>query len=228
MSIDLLIFDLDGVLVESEMLVARVLSERLAGIGIQADAGLIIRRFHYMPYPAITSRLAAEQGVTVPEGFVETLPDVYAAALTRELTATPGARETLGALRLPKCIASGSRPEGLRRKLELVGLLEFFDPHLFSAFDVPRPKPAPDVFDMAARSLGVAPARCLVVEDAVVGIEAALAAGMHAVGYCGGGHCHDGWDDRLRQAGAHQVLDDLRLLPAYLDGLNAGPVRVFP
>src|SRR3546814_17024254 len=93
MSIDLLIFDLDGVLVESEMLVARSLSEQLAGIGIRADAGLIIRRFHYVPYPVITSRLAAEQGITVPDGFVEALPDVYAAALNRELTAPPGARE---------------------------------------------------------------------------------------------------------------------------------------
>lgn len=221
MTIDLLIFDLDGVLVESEVLVARTLSERLSGIGIAVDADTIIRRFHYVPYPTITERLAVEQGVTVPDGFLDTLPDVYAAALTRDLVATPGAREALSALPLRKCIASGSRPEGLRRKLELVGFLDFFEPHLFSAFDAGQPKPAPDVFHMAARALGVEPARCLVVEDAVVGIEAARAAGMHALGYCGGGHCHDGWADALQAAGAHDVLHDLRLLPAYLQGLGA-------
>lgn len=221
MRVDLLIFDLDGVLVESEIVVASALSRMLAEIGIEISQQEIIRRFHYWPYQRITEHLAAEQGVSVPDGFMERLPEAHASALEK-LDAVSGAAAALEALGQPKCVASGSRPYGLKRKLELTGLLHHFGPRLYSAFELGRPKPAPDVFLLAARECGAEPANCLVIEDAVVGIKAARAAGMHALGFCGATHCHEGWAEGLTAAGAHAVIDDLGKLPAYIDRLIEG------
>lgn len=219
--VELLIFDLDGVLVESEIQVAAALCERLAAVDIVADVDLIIRRFHYMPHPLIAETLAAEQGRRVPSAFYHTVHEAYSAALGEHLCAVKGAHDALTRLALPKCIASGSRPEGLRRKLEIVGLLPFFEPHLFSAFEIGKPKPAPDIFLHAARRLGVSPDCCLVIEDAVVGIQAAKAAGMHALGFCGAAHCHEGWAEALTAAGADGILHELGELPAYVAELAA-------
>jgi HAD superfamily hydrolase (TIGR01509 family) len=220
MQVDLVIFDLDGVLVESEVILARTLSARLADIGIAITAEEIVRRFHYRPFPAIVETLAEEQGVSAPSAFIDALPAIYAEAIDHRLTAVAGAEEMLAALTLPKCVASGSRPDNLRRKLEIVGFLGHFGPHLYSAFEVARPKPAPDIFLHAAQRLATPPEHCLVVEDAVPGIAAARAAGMHALGFCGAGHCHDAWEETLRTAGADGILHDLTGLPAYIERLK--------
>ena len=220
---ELVIFDLDGVLVDSEIVMARLLTERLRTAGIAIDTPTLIRRFHYTPIETIPKRLGREQGVTVADDLVADLWEVYYRVLETELNAIAGAEETVAALGLPKCIASGSRPENLRWKLQHVGLLDHFEPALFSAFDVPHGKPAPDVFLHAAARMKARPESCLVIEDAVVGVQAARAAGMPVLGFAGGGHWYPGMEESLAAAGADAVLSDLRDLAGMIaDRVEAG------
>jgi HAD superfamily hydrolase (TIGR01509 family) len=122
------------------------------------------------------------------------------------LRAIPGVREVLASLPFARCVASRSTLVMLRRKLELTGLSAGFGENLFSAEMVARGKPAPDLFLYAAAEMSVAPARCVVVEDSAAGITAACAAGMTAIGFCGGGHCRPGHDHRLRACGAADIV----------------------
>jgi HAD superfamily hydrolase (TIGR01509 family) len=120
----------------------------------------------------------------------------------------------LTALPQRRCVASSSAPERLRHSLSLTGLLRCFEPHVFSATEVARGKPAPDLFLFAAASMQVAPVGCVVIEDSVPGVQAAVAAGMRAIGFTGGGHCRPGHAERLRAAGAAAVTDAMAALPA--------------
>ncbi|HZU89792.1 MAG TPA: HAD-IA family hydrolase, partial [Stellaceae bacterium] len=120
-------------------------------------------------------------------------------------------------LTLPVCVASSSLPAQLRLGLEVAGLLEFFEPHLFSATMVAHGKPAPDLFLYAAARMGAAPRHCLVVEDSLAGVTAARAAGMTALGFCGGSHCRPGHGERLLAGGAAHVIRDMRDLPAAIE-----------
>ena len=123
-------------------------------------------------------------------------------------------RRRCEALPQRRCVASSSAPERLRHSLSLAGLLHRFEPHIFSATQVARGKPAPDLFLFAAASMQRRPAACVVIEDSVPGVQAAVAAGMRVIGFTGGGHCRPGHAERLRAAGAAAVADDMRRLPA--------------
>jgi HAD superfamily hydrolase (TIGR01509 family) len=127
----------------------------------------------------------------------------------------PGVADLLAALGVPVCVASNGHLDRVRRRLDIAGLLAFFDPHVFSASQVPRGKPAPDLFLHAAARFGVPAAACTVVEDSTVGVMAAVAAGMPVVGFCGGGHCRDGHADRLRAAGAGEIFTRMPDLAGY-------------
>lgn len=127
-----------------------------------------------------------------------------------------GVEEALAALTCKVCVASSSSPERLRHSLSLVGLLRWFDPHIFSAAQVARGKPAPDLFLFAARQMGVEPHSCVVIEDSVPGVAGATAAGMRVIGFTGGSHCGPGHSVRLRSAGAFATLADLGELPGLL------------
>jgi beta-phosphoglucomutase-like phosphatase (HAD superfamily) len=121
----------------------------------------------------------------------------------------------LDSLAFKSCVASSGTPERLRHALSLVGLFARFDPHIFSATMVARGKPAPDLFLFAAHRMGVMPQRCLVVEDSVPGVAAAVEAGMTAIGFTGGSHCPPGHDSRLAKEGAALVIDRMaQLMPA--------------
>jgi HAD superfamily hydrolase (TIGR01509 family) len=127
----------------------------------------------------------------------------------------PGIEAVLDGLSSRMCVASSSSPERLRHTLGLVDLYRRFDPHVFSATMVARGKPAPDLFLHAAAQMGADPAGCVVIEDSVPGVTAAVAAGMTAIGFVGGGHCGTGHADRLRSAGAALVVETMtELLPA--------------
>ena len=135
-------------------------------------------------------------------------------AFDSELVATPGIDAALSAIKSPVCVASSSAPDRLRYTLSLVGLFTRFDPHIFSATQVQREKPAPDLFLFAAGQMEVEPSTCLIVEDSVAGVMAAVRAGMRVIGFAGGSHCGLGHAERLRQAGADQVITDFRdLMP---------------
>ena len=119
-----------------------------------------------------------------------------------ELRATTGIEAVLDALTGKVCVASSSTPDRLRHALGLVGLYERFAPHIFSAVQVRRGKPAPDLFLYAAARMDAEPAQCLVIEDSLAGVEAAVAAGMTAIGFIGGSHCRPGHAERLKALGA--------------------------
>lgn len=182
----LLICDLDGTLVDSEPIANRILAERLAALGVpltfeEADAA-----FTGLSLPLCFDLVRQRWGIEVPEGFDASLQDETFALLRRELKPMPGAAEALARIDGAKCVASSSEMSKIRLELDVAGLRPFFGDALFSARDVARPKPAPDVYLHTARAMGVMPADCAAVEDSAPGIAAALAAGMTVFGYRAG------------------------------------------
>jgi len=214
---DLIIFDCDGVLVDSELIACRVLSESLAEAGIDIAPDVIAERYVGLSAAAIFADIEARTGRRVPADFGERSRPRLEAAFAAGLEPMPGVVAALAALPVRTCVASSSSPARLRHSLTLAGLLDRFHPHIFSAEQVARGKPAPDLFLLAAARMGVPPERCRVVEDSLAGITAARAAGMVALGFTGGSHCWAGHGERLRGAGAWAVfarMDELAGLMA--------------
>jgi len=212
----LVIFDCDGVLIDSEVVACRIDAACLAELGIAITAEEVMDRYVGISLQGMLADLARRLDRTLPPELVETLRRRVLQAFDGELTAIAGVGATLSALRIPVCVASGSEPDRIRHSLSLVGLLHRFEPHVFSATQVAFGKPAPDLFLFAASSMGMPPARCLVIEDSLAGVQAARAAGMPVFGFTGGSHCRPGHADRLRETGAATVFDDMRHLPALL------------
>jgi HAD superfamily hydrolase (TIGR01509 family) len=215
----LVIFDCDGVLIDSEVIANRVLGEALLahGFGTTFDEVVEIG----LGKNETTLRLAIEAafGRSLPEDFVPNMRADVMRAFDTELTAISGVRELLAALSTLFCVASNSHIDRVRHALRVTDLLRYFDTRIFTAAMVARGKPAPDLFLFAAERLGVPPARCLVVEDSVGGVVAAREAGMRTVGFCGGAHCRAGHRETLLAAGGELVfakMTELRefLLPA--------------
>ena len=203
----LLILDCDGVLIDSEVLASRTGSDCLAACGIDMPAADVRRRYTGMSLPAWTADVQALHGTQLPAGFAEVFATRLRQRFELELQPVPGIVALLDALPMPRCVASSSSPERLRHSLTLTGLHGRLAPHIYSVAHVTRGKPAPDLFLYAAARLGTPPGRCVVVEDSVAGIQAARAAGMHAIGFCGGSHCDAGHAARLMESGAHVTCD---------------------
>lgn len=212
MASDLIIFDCDGVLIDSELIACRVSANCLSEIGMAITVEEIVERYVGISATAMFADLAARAGTPVPVGFAETVRLRLMRYFESELVAMPGIGSVLSAINSPVCVASSSAPERLRYSLSLVGLLSRFDPHIFSATQVAHGKPAPDLFLFAAAQMGVEPRKCLVIEDSVAGVRAAAAAGMDVIGFAGGSHCRPGHVERLRHAGTAEVIDDFAAL----------------
>ena len=216
MTPELIIFDCDGVLVDSEIVACRIDARELGRLGFRLTAEEVAARFIGHGTQDMLDALEAEQGIRVPEGFRDQLLAATLNAFADELTAVPNVVQTLELLHLPLCVASSSDVTRIEYSLELTGLARFFAGYIFSAQMVARGKPYPDLFQFAARSLGAAPAACLVIEDSVAGVQAGSAAGMKVFGYTGASHCTDGHDVRLRKAGASTVFNEMAALPALI------------
>ncbi|WP_291995514.1 HAD family hydrolase [Candidatus Accumulibacter sp. ACC003] len=212
----LLVFDCDGVLVDSEPIASRVLAETLTELGFSLTPRQAIDRYTGISLPAVLAQVAAEWGRALPTDFAARLRDRQAFAA--ELQAMAGAAAMLAGLALPKCVASSGKLDKIRGNLALTGLLPYFAAHLFSAEMVARGKPAPDLFLLAAERMAVSPARCLVIEDSIAGVQAARAAGMRVVGFTGGAHMRSGDAEALLAAGASAVFSRMHDLPRLLDG----------
>ena len=186
----LVIFDFDGVVVDSEPISLSTLRDTLAHFGLDLTIDAVRSRFLGNSVPRIAQAIRAETGQDQP-GFAAHWYDLLFARFRAELRPMPGITDLLDALDrrgVAYCIASGSAFQRLDVSLEVTGLAPRFEGRVFSADLVARGKPAPDLFLHAAQCMGVAPRDCLVVEDAPAGIEAAEAAGMRALGFVGGGH----------------------------------------
>jgi HAD superfamily hydrolase (TIGR01509 family) len=203
---ELIIFDCDGVLIDSEAIACRADSACLAEIGIALSAEEIMDRYLGISAAAMCADIERRQGCVLPAGFAATLRVRVAAAFEAELAPMAGVEAALAALPYPRCVASSSAPERLRHSLSLTRLLHWFEPHVFSAAQVARGKPAPDLFLYAAQRFATAPEHCLVIEDSPAGIDAAVTAGMTAIGFCGGSHCGPEHGNRLQARGAALVV----------------------
>lgn len=173
----LAIFDLDGTLVDSEPIANRVFAEHLAAIGVPMTAEEAEHRFTGLRMPDCYALVERDFGIAIPPDFHERLQAETFERLRRELQPMPGAAAMLERLSMPKVVASSSEPEKIRLSLEAVGLERHFV-RCFSAVQIARGKPAPDLFLLAAETMGVAPSACFVVEDSDPGVQAGLAAGM--------------------------------------------------
>ena len=184
----LLILDCDGVLIDSEIISARMLVEELAQRNVSIDLAYVARHFLGRSYPTVLAEIRRSFGIDLPLEFEEQYRARLLAAFERELRIMPGVQEMLAALDLPVCVATSSSPRRVEMSLRLVGLWERLGAVTFTAQEVAHGKPAPDLFLHAAARMGAAPAECLVVEDSLPGIRAAHAAGMRVWRFTGGSH----------------------------------------
>lgn len=218
---DLLIFDCDGVLVDSEGMSLRVLSESMGAYGVPMSVEACRDAFMGRHNADIVRGMEARVGRPLP-GEAQRLRALMLERMERELRPVPGVADVLRQLKGPRCVASSSDPERIRLTLGWTGLLPFFGDAIFSGVDVPRGKPAPDLFLHAAASMGVVPEAATVIEDSVLGVAAGVAAGMRVIGFSGGEHCDDAQADRLKEAGATAVISDMADLPRHLEGAAVG------
>jgi HAD superfamily hydrolase (TIGR01509 family) len=165
------------------------------------------------------ARIEAERGVRLPDDFREWLNRALFARFETELKPVEGVRDAILSLPFPRCVASSSAPERIALSLRVTGLADLFD-HIFSSTQVPRGKPAPDLFLYAADRMNARPEDCLVIEDSAAGVQAAMAAGIRVIGFVGGGHCGPDHADKLRQAGATVIVDRMADLPSTVAALQ--------
>lgn len=184
----LVIFDCDGVLIDSEIISTSVLVEALARRGIAIEMSYVLQHFIGHPYPVVAGKIAAIAGSPLPESFETEYRASLAQRFETELKPMPGILDVLDQLAVPYCAATSSAPERARQSLRAAGLSGHFGDRVFTVSMVARPKPAPDLFLHTAAAMGVMPQDCLVVEDSDLGIAAAQAAGMTAWQFTGGSH----------------------------------------
>jgi HAD superfamily hydrolase (TIGR01509 family) len=218
--LQLAIFDCDGVLVDSELLACRIVAEQLTEAGFAITTEYIMENFVGVADSEMYPLLKEKFGQPIPDELRERIMHDVTQTLARELEPTVGIHKAVQAISLRKCVASSSNARRVRQSLARTGLLDFFEPHIFTADQVARGKPAPDLFLFAAAQLGVAPSECLVIEDSRAGVQAAVAAGMRALGYTGAGHCGTDHGRLLQAAGAARVFSAMQDLPALLQDME--------
>lgn len=175
---DLIIFDCDGVLVDSEMLSTEVLIGLLAEVGINVDFAYVRRHFLGRSFPTVAQQIRSGLGADLPEGFEARYRAALLDRFSTGLQPSRGIKEVLARLATPFCVATSSSPPRVTRSLAITGLARFFGPRIFTASQVAHGKPAPDLFLFAAAQMAAAPVRTLVIEDSAPGVAAARAAGM--------------------------------------------------
>jgi HAD superfamily hydrolase (TIGR01509 family) len=218
----IVIFDCDGVLVDSEVLVIEIEAEILTKAGFALTADEIADRFVGLSYPDMMAALESDFGRPVPPELSPRIQKEALASFPDRLQPVEGIGDLLAASPHRRCVASSSDLSRIQLSLDVTGLARHFDPaHLFSAEMVDRGKPAPDLFLHAAERLGCDPTACLVVEDSPHGVSAARAADMAVVGFVGGGHARPSLTARLAAAGADTVVADPIDLAARLDSWSS-------
>jgi HAD superfamily hydrolase (TIGR01509 family) len=185
---ELVIFDCDGVLIDSEVISANMLIAELKLYGVEMDLDFVSRHFLGRSYPVVLTEVREQFGVALPDHFEADYRRRLLAAFAQDLQVMPGAAEVIARLGRPYALATSSSPQRTAQALALTGLDKVFGPRVFTASQVARGKPAPDLFLHVAAEMGVAPQACLVLEDSLNGIRAGLAAGMEVWRFTGGSH----------------------------------------
>ena len=219
----LVIFDCDGVLIDSEAIACRVLRDVLAEAGAVYDLEEVAERFTGWSDATVAAVVAEERGIVLSESFPHLVAQRAVAAFESDLQAVGGAHALLSRFAWPKCVASNSAMGRLERSLEIAGLRDFFAKDaVFSADLVARPKPEPDLHLHAARTMGAPPDLCLVIEDSPSGVRAARAAGMTVCGFTGAGEAGRAKSEELRDLGACAVIGNLIDVPEVIAALDEG------
>ena len=208
----MIIFDCNGVLVDSEPLATTIVSQEFIRAGFALTPDIVARYFTGRRQADMFAEVEIAAGRKLPKDFAAIVASATLRRFRAELRATAHAVHALSWLRGPKCVASSSTLDRMRVSLETTDLIRYFEPNLFSAADVPNGKPAPDLFLHAAAKMRVNPADCLVVEDSAVGVAAGVAAGMTVIGFVGGSHAGGKLATNLSAAGARVVISDMRAL----------------
>jgi len=221
---DLVIFDCDGVLVDSETISCRAHAEVLSRHGYPITAEQVFDRFLGRSTRQANMEVEAELGRALPDDFHVQLQDEQFRSFEADLQAVPHIHSALDAITQAICVASSGSQQRMRLTLGRTHLYDRFAPNIFSSSQVINGKPAPDLFLFAAGQMNVAPERCIVIEDSVAGIAGAVAAGMTVLGFHGGSHCRHGHGDSLRAVGAAETFGDMRQLPDLIAraGRNGG------
>ncbi|MGW1764528.1 HAD family hydrolase [Streptomyces sp. NPDC002073] len=209
--IELVIFDCDGVLVDSERIAVRVEAAVGAEMGWPLTEAEVMDRFVGRSSASIGELIAARLGADRAAAWQERSAQLHREAVDAELTPVDGIREALDAIALPTCVASSGSHDKMRHTLGHTGLYQHFEGRIFSASEVAHGKPAPDLFLHAAARMGVEPSACIVIEDSKYGVQAARAAGMRSLGYAGGLTPAE-WLEGPNTV----VFDDMRKLPTLL------------
>jgi HAD superfamily hydrolase (TIGR01509 family) len=213
---ELIIFDCDGVLVDSEPLSVKVAGLALAEFGVHLDAQERQKSFTGLTFAAAVAKVRSDYGIELPATYASRHAQLLEQTFRQELKPMAGVEQMLKSLRMPFCVGSNSSQARLAMTFEITGLADLFKGRIFSGEDVKEGKPAPDLFLHAAARCGVLPQNCLVIEDSPVGIVAAVKAGMPAIGFVGGGHASPALRDRLLQVGALGIFDDLMLIERHI------------
>jgi HAD superfamily hydrolase (TIGR01509 family) len=217
MSYDLVIFDCDGVLVDSELISNRIFAQMLNEIGICMTLEQVLDRFVGRSMAYCWEVIAGILGHELPQKFIDDYRVRSAAALQSEVQTVPGVDAVIAALGRPYCVASSGTHEKMQLTLGTTGLLPKFLGRIYSVTEVARSKPFPDVYLYAARQMGFPPASCAVIEDTPTGVRAGVAAGMTVFGYCALTP-----EQRLREAGAQHTFTHMAELPALLGSVTTG------
>ncbi|RXH21469.1 MULTISPECIES: HAD family hydrolase [Bradyrhizobium] len=221
MPVDLIIFDCDGVLVDSEVISCRAHADVLTRHGYPITSEQVFARFLGRSTRQANLEIESELGRKLPEAYHGDLQDELFRSFEADLEAIRGIHEVLDVVPQRVCVASSGSHQRMQVSLGSTGLYERLAPNIFSASQVTNGKPAPDLFLFAANEMGVPPQRCVVIEDSLAGIAGARAAGMTVFGFYGGSHCRDGYAETLREAGADLVFADMHRLPELVRRVGA-------
>ncbi|WP_226703733.1 HAD family hydrolase [Microbulbifer elongatus] len=209
----LVIFDCDGVLVDSETIVCRVVAEEMTKLGMPATVEELDEQFSGRPTQDCILDIETRYGGPLPQSYFNVTERRIREAFHTELEAVAGIHEVLEKLQstdLQTCVASSGPHAKMQITLNKTGLWEYFDGRIYSADDVGRGKPWPDLFLHSAAQFDIAPERCLVVEDSIAGVKAAVSAGMPVIGYS-----QNGARARQLEAEGARVINDMQLLLDY-------------
>jgi HAD superfamily hydrolase (TIGR01509 family) len=218
---DLIIFDCDGVLVDSEIIAAEVESGLLAEAGYPISIEEMGERFSGMTWQNILLQVEREASIPISASLIDKSEALLDLRLKQDVQAIAGVEAAVTRIALKRCICSNSSSARLDMMLGKVGLKPLFAPNIFSAKDLgaDRVKPKPDIFLHGAKQMGVSPSRCVVVEDSVHGVKAARAAGMRVIGFTGASHTYPSHADKLTDAGAETVISRMIDLPGVVAAL---------
>jgi len=216
MSIKHVFFDNDGTIVDSEIVGARIMLKLLARHGLYLEERAYMMRFPGLLTRDILTALQQEEGFKAPEDFIQQIRNEHDGDFHRSLQAVKGMPKLFKSLKVPKSMVSNASLLGVEKCLKKLRLFEALDGFIFSAEQVDKPKPSPDVYLFAMEKLGLLPHETLVIEDSVTGVLAAKSAGIQTIGFLGASHIHDGHGQKLWEAGADYVEADAKSLSQLL------------